>query len=169
MIRTSDEIRERIKNAFDKDKGIFQSKLWKTSAIKDKKFFCPKFNQLKEDYQEARIKTLSDFNIKNTDIKSLASNPETIFDCDNMARKLRQTLQDIHYARFLNGLHNIPFEYCAFQITEERHAFIPMSSNLIFHDFVMVFCDEDICFADFMRDDAWRINTNKPTIVSIGE
>lgn len=175
MIISSDEIRKQIRYNFDQDKGFFSTKLYKTRAIKDKMFYGPSFTDLKADYKQAKVKTLNDFNNVVNDIRKLATNPRTIFDCDNMARKLRQTLHDIRYNQYLLEINNkdasfVPYEYAALQITIKKDVFsLNNKPVIIIHDLVVIFTEQGIAFADFMQDRVWLIDEEKPNIIGIGE
>ena len=164
---TSDEIRELIKTHLDADRGYFSEKLYKTKAIKDSSFYAPSPVDLKHDFEEAKIWIARDFAIAVEDVKSLATNPFTIWDCDNMARDLRTKLNKLHFRRYLQKKHNIDVEYAAFQVTDQR-AYV-FSQYPVIHDFIMIFTENGIYFADLMQDKVWSIDDFKPAIISIGE
>ena len=107
------------------------------------------------------------FNIQQDNIKLLASNPDTIWDCDNMARELRHGLNRLHYKRLLDKRHKIPFEYAAFQVTDVRKSVFNLKEEVL-HDFVMVFTEQGICFGDLMTDRVWNIKDFKPNLIDIG-
>jgi len=165
---TSDEIRQMIRIEFDGGKGPFTKKLYQSEALKDRAFYTPSPAELQADYIEARLRTSIDFKVPSNEVNLLSSNPKTIWDCDNMARELRHGLNKLHYQRYRDGLHNIGLEYAAFQITDKSMSTFGMS-QIIIHDYVMVFCTIGIYFADYVKDKVWSIRDFKPTIISIGE
>lgn len=159
---SSDQIREQIKQAFDSDKSWFDEKLYKTKAIKDTFFYYPAYDDLFNDIILVKAKIAKEFQISPQEVKNLATDAG-IYDCDNMARKLRVTLNDIHYERYRHGKHTINNEYPVWQITEER----PVKDYILRHDYCIIFTKQGIRFADLMYDKYWSISEFKPVIVGI--
>lgn len=173
QIITSTSIREQIKQHLDANKGWLDHKLYKTMAIKDTSFYTPSPAVLRQDYINAKQWIADEFKINPQDVKRLATNPETIWDCDNMARELRQVLNRSHFKKYRkkehNIPHNIPYEYATLQVTDiSKINFGPIAKEIV-HDFVMIFTTEGIYFACLMMDKVWSIDESKPNIISIGE
>jgi len=168
-IITSDEIRQTIKTQFKSDRGFFSKKLYESESIKDKSFYTPSPAALQADYKQVVAIVAADFGISPTQVKNLATNPETIWDCDDMAREFRQGYIKLHFKRYLGLEHKINVEPAAFQVTEKSIKNFGQLSFEVIHDFVMIFTTNGIYFADMMKDKVWSINDFKPAIISIGE
>lgn len=163
MILSSDEIRSKIKNVFDKKKSIFDEKLYKTKAIKDKTFFCPNPSDLIKDFGVIKAQIAQEFGIRENEVKYLNKYGE-IFDCDNMAELLKCKLNVLHYQRLRDGEHNEQYQYAVLQVTELKKEAL----GTLVHDFCMVFTNKGIYFADLMRDTVWPIDDYKPNLIGIG-
>ncbi|MFA5584179.1 MAG: hypothetical protein WDA09_08185 [Bacteriovoracaceae bacterium] len=166
MILTSDQIRERIKEEFDSGKYFWEEKLHKTNAIKDKAFFVPDAEEFKKDFETVKEIVAQEYKIDIHRVHELLTH-ESIYDCDNMARKLRTSLHDLHYKRYRAKWHSISHEYACFQVTEIRPAML--INQLIAHDFCMIFTAQGIYFGDLSVSErqVWSLKTFRPHIIGI--
>ena len=162
MLLTSAKIRELIRVNFDEGKGFWEDKLSKTNNLRDKSFYSPPAKELEADFIEAKALIAKRFGVSASQASYLATT-EDIYDCDNMARRLRAELSDIHYYRYRKGLHACPWEYGCLQVTDKS----TIDGQILLHDFCMIFAQEGIFFADLMRDDVWPIEDFKPNIIGI--